>query len=125
MNQDEILELLSPEDAAAVLERLCQDDPDIARRAARIADELLRGAADIDGIAADVQMELDSLDVEDLWDHSGGQRDGYHEPGEEACDMCEEALQPEGEEGVGPDIKHCLSHSGAVDPDVNPSGATG
>ena len=71
-----------------------RDDVGLARRAAEIADELLRSSADVEGIAADVQLELDFLDVEDLWDRSGGQRDGYHEPGEEAFEMCEEALQP-------------------------------
>ena len=67
MNQNEILALLSPEDAAAVLARLCQDAPDIAKQAAALADEILGASADVDGVAADVQMELDFLDVEDLW----------------------------------------------------------
>jgi hypothetical protein len=94
LNDNEILSRLSPEDAAAVLGEMVRNDADIARRAAEIANELLKDSADVEGIAADVQMELDFLDVEDLWDRSGGQRDGYHEPGEEAFDMCEEALQP-------------------------------
>lgn len=94
MNQEQILKKTSPEDAAAILARLVRDDAGIAKRAAQTADDLLRDSADVDGLAADVQMALDFLDVEDLWDRSGGQRDGYHEPGEEACDMCQEALQP-------------------------------
>lgn len=94
MNKNEILNRLSPEDAAEVLARLLRGDAGLAEHAAPIADELLRDSADVDGIAADVQLELDSLDVEELWGRSGGQRDGYHEPGDEAFEMCEEALRP-------------------------------
>jgi hypothetical protein len=94
MNQEQILKKLSAEDAAAVLARLCRDDAGLTKRAAEIADELLQTHADVDGIAADLQFELDFTDVEELWDRCGGQRDGYHEPSEEAFEMCEEILQP-------------------------------
>ena len=94
MNQNDILEHLSPEVAAAVLARLLRDDAGLASRAARIADDLLHHSANVDGVAADVQMELECLQAEDLWDRSGAQRDDYHEPTDEAFEMCEEALQP-------------------------------
>lgn len=48
----------------------------------------------MDAIAADVVMELEALDVEELWDRSGSRRDEYVEPSEAASEMLEEALQP-------------------------------
>ena len=48
----------------------------------------------IDAVAEDVFYELDSIAVEDVWDNSGATRDGYVEPGEYACQLFENALQP-------------------------------
>jgi hypothetical protein len=45
-------------------------------------------------VAQNVQMELEFLDVEDIWDRSGAKRDGYVDPGDAAREMFEEALKP-------------------------------
>ena len=47
----------------------------------------------IDEIAESLFDELESLDVEDLWDSSGETRDGYIEPVERADEMIDEVLE--------------------------------
>ncbi len=49
---------------------------------------------EIDEMAANVQMELESLHVEDIWDRAGAKRDGYVDPGDAELEMFEEALKP-------------------------------
>ena len=48
----------------------------------------------IDEISEDVYFELNSLDVEDVWDHSGSTRYGYIDPNEYAWELFEETLAP-------------------------------
>jgi hypothetical protein len=45
-------------------------------------------------VAANVKDELESLDVDDIFDKSGARRDGYVDPGDAAFQMFEEALAP-------------------------------
>ena len=49
---------------------------------------------DIEEIASALYLELDSLDVEELWDRSGRTRHGYVEPNEMASEMIDEVLEP-------------------------------
>ena len=49
---------------------------------------------DTEDVAMDVQMELELLDVEEVWERSGATRDGYVDPGDAAWQMFEEALKP-------------------------------
>ncbi len=57
------------------------------------AGELL-GEVNVAEVAASVKDELESLDVDDIFDKSGARRDGYVDPGEAAFQMFEEALAP-------------------------------
>src|SRR5438128_5668073 len=49
---------------------------------------------DLDETAEEVFLILDSIDVQDCWDRSGGSRDGYTSPDEAAAQIMEEELQP-------------------------------
>ena len=44
-------------------------------------------------IADEVFYELDSLEVEDVWDQSGSTRYGYVDPNEKAWEMLEDAIE--------------------------------
>jgi hypothetical protein len=48
-----------------------------------------------------VTDELESLDVDDIFDKSGARRDGYVDPGDAAFQMFEEALAPFLQDGRG------------------------
>jgi mRNA-degrading endonuclease RelE of RelBE toxin-antitoxin system len=45
---------------------------------------------DLDETAEEVFLILDSIDVQDCWDRSGGSRDGYTSPDEAAAEIMEE-----------------------------------
>ncbi len=97
--QPKILDTITAADALTILRHLAEQDEKMAERIADVAMELLCGTdLDVEGIAADVQSELESLHVEDVWDRSGTKRDGYVDSGEAAWEMFEEALQPFREE---------------------------
>jgi hypothetical protein len=49
---------------------------------------------DLDETAEEVVAVLESVDVQDCWDRSGGSRDGYTSPDEAAAEIIEEELQP-------------------------------
>ena len=88
-----IIDQLSPEEALEVLKALIREDESLVNKIEPIAHEIL---SDIDKeeIASAVYLELDSLDVEELWDRSGRTRHGYVEPHEMASEMIDEVLEP-------------------------------
>lgn len=88
-----IFDEISADDALAILRLLAKEDPKVAKRIEQIAIEYLSGV-DIEDIAFEVYFELDSIEVEEVWDRSGRTRNGYVEPTEMACQMFEEALEP-------------------------------
>ena len=88
-----ILDEISADDAFAILRRLAKEDPKVANRIEQFAIEYLSGV-DIEDIAAQVYFDLDSIEVEEVWDRSGRTRNGYVEPTEMACQMFEDALDP-------------------------------
>jgi hypothetical protein len=49
---------------------------------------------ELDAMAEDVLVVLDSIDVQDCWDRSGSSRDGYTSPDEAADENIAEELQP-------------------------------
>jgi hypothetical protein len=91
--QSKILETMTPADALTILRRLAEQDVQMAKRFEDAAMEILRGV-DVDGVASEVQMELESLIVEDVWDASGSTSRGYVDPGDAAWQMFEDALEP-------------------------------
>jgi hypothetical protein len=91
--KSEILESMTGSDALSILNALAQRDEKIKTTIEKTAVELL-SAVDVDEIAAKVQMELELLQVEDVWARAGANREGYVDPGDAAWEMFEEALRP-------------------------------
>ncbi len=89
----DILDKINSNDALAILKILYKEDTNIAKRIEQIAREYL-SEVDIDDIASEVYFDLDNIEVEEVWDHSGSTRDGYIDPGDMAWQMFEEALDP-------------------------------
>jgi hypothetical protein len=88
-----VLQSITGTDALAILKVLGERHENLAQEIEAVAKELL-SHIEIDDVAANVQLELEFLNVEDLWDRSGAKRDGYVDPGEAAWEMFEEALKP-------------------------------
>lgn len=84
---------LNADEAAQVLRTLLNDNPDLEKKAYEIAMEVV-GNTDAQQIADKVFWELNGLDVDDLYGHSGRTSDGYVDPYEKAGEMFEEALEP-------------------------------
>ena len=71
----EILESITGSDALSILNILAQRDEQIKTTIEKTAVEIL-STIDVDEIAAEVQMELEFLQVEDVWARAGATRDG-------------------------------------------------
>ncbi len=88
-----VLESITDSDARSILKLLAERDHKLVEVIDATARELL-GQVDTEDVATDVQMELELLDVEEVWDRSGATRDGYVDPGDAAWQMFEDALKP-------------------------------
>lgn len=88
-----ILEQITADDAFTILRALAEEDKRVEERIEQIAKEYLSGV-DLEVIASEVYSELNSIEVEDLWNQSGSTRYGYVDPTEKAWEMFEEALEP-------------------------------
>ena len=88
-----VLESITDSDARSILKLLAERDHKLVEIIDATARELL-GQVDTEDVATDVQMELELLDVEEVWDRSGATRDGYVDSGDAAWQMFEEALKP-------------------------------
>jgi hypothetical protein len=88
-----ILDALTGSDALSILRVLAERNSDVAREIDAVAKELLR-ELDVESLAEDVKEALECLDVEEVWDRSGENRDGYVDPGDAAWEMFEETLEP-------------------------------
>jgi hypothetical protein len=88
----DIISKLTGEQALEIVKRL-------ARKKGELREALLTEAMnvlteiDLDETAEEVVAVLDSIDVQDCWDRSGGSRDGYTSPDEAASELIEEELQ--------------------------------
>ncbi len=88
-----ILDKISPDEALRILYELYSKNSSIRDTIISEAEKVLSDI-NIDEIADDVYYELDSIEVEELWDRSGPSRDGYSSPDEMAYEMIEEVLFP-------------------------------
>jgi hypothetical protein len=88
-----ILTEMDPNTALDILRRLSNDSVDLKVKIKKTALEMMKGV-DVEEVASDVFSCLDSLQVEDVWGHSGGTRDGYVDPAEYAFEMFESELEP-------------------------------
>src|ERR1700680_3280026 len=90
---DDLIGKLTAEQALRIIERLARKGGEI--REAVVAEAMiLLTEIDLDETAEEVFEVLDSIDVQDCWDRSGGSRDGYTSPDEAAAEIIEEELQP-------------------------------
>lgn len=92
-NPHEIINRLSPNDALAVLKTLAHGDETLAARIAKIATAHL-SEVNPEHVALELYDELDSLEVEEIWDRAGPSRHGYVDPGEAADEMVDEIIAP-------------------------------
>ena len=93
MRMDELMSELTPEQALEVVRRLYEKDSRVREVVLREVRSVLEDA-DLTEIAEDIFCVLNFLDVHDLWDRSGAQRDGYFSTDEVAAEMMEEELEP-------------------------------
>lgn len=91
--KNKIVDEIPAKYANEILNRLSDEDAKISKRIEELAFEYLR-EVDHDDVADGVFHDLDSLEVEDVWDKSGGTRDGYVDPYELASEMFEDVLEP-------------------------------
>jgi hypothetical protein len=89
----QMLDSITGTDALAILKVLAERHENLAQEIDAVAKELL-SHVEMDEVAANVQMELEGLHVEDVWERSGATREGYVDPGEAAWEMFAEALKP-------------------------------
>jgi hypothetical protein len=89
----DVIGKLTPEQALNIVERLSRKGGTIREAVVAEAMNVLT-EIDLDETADEVFVVLDSIDVQDCWDRSGGSRDGYTSPDEAAAEIIEEELQP-------------------------------
>ncbi len=87
-----ILDKINADDALAILKILVKEDASLRKRMEDAALEYFI-EVEADDIADEVFNELDSLEVEDVWDQSGPTSYGYVDPSETAWEMLEDALE--------------------------------
>lgn len=93
----EFLSTLTDNQAHLVLIHLLRAHPSLSEEAVEIARDLVSGI-DEDEIADEVCDALTSLDVHQLWEESGGSRDGYVDPYEHSYEMMADIIEPYCEE---------------------------
>jgi hypothetical protein len=91
--RNELLCGLTHEMAISVLSNLCNGDAGIAKTVLEMVEAELR-QVDADEVAKEVFYSLNALDVDELYDHSGKTRYGYHDPTDVAYEMTEGAIDP-------------------------------
>ena len=90
---ENFLQSLNADEASQVLKTLLENDPELIKKAYDIAMKAV-GKLDADTIMDEVYYELNALDVDDLYSHSGKTRYGYVDPYDRAWEMFEDALSP-------------------------------
>ncbi|MDO9538889.1 MAG: hypothetical protein Q7J09_02650 [Methanocalculus sp.] len=89
-----LLDTLDDYRVRMVLSMLIRDDPSVTDRIEEYARSLL-DSVDYKNVADSLYSGLNAIEIEDVWDSSGKQRDGsYIDTGERAYEMVEEILEP-------------------------------
>ena len=87
-----LIDKITPEQASTVLLALWESGSSIKAKIEDIIREVLTDVVYKD-VCDDVSFSLASLCVDDVYEHSGSRRDGYHDPGEVAIEMLEDACR--------------------------------
>ncbi len=91
----EALNEINGDVALDVLKCLALNDRKIARQIEKQIRQMLDDEVDTETIAAEVQADLEILDVEDVWDGAGKDRYGtYTDPSEAADQMFSDTIEP-------------------------------
>lgn len=93
MDRKKVVEILTLDQALAVVRTLVQRGGPVAQSILEEAVKLL-SFVDIESVAQDVYILLDSIDVQDCWDRTGKKRNGYVSEDDAAADLIEEVLEP-------------------------------
>jgi hypothetical protein len=88
-----LLERLTPDEAAGVLQGLLEAHPDLSSEAEEIARSLLH-QVEYEDVAAEIENEIRALDYEVLNGRAGAHEGGYLEPSEAAWEILEETVEP-------------------------------
>jgi hypothetical protein len=89
-----LVDALEAREAQALLGRLLDARPELVEEAAALASHDL-GAVRVKRVAGEVARAVGALRIEDVWSHSGPQRDGsYVEPTEATWIVLEAAINP-------------------------------
>ena len=91
--KNNIFDKISPDDALKILRQISKTDKVLKDKIIALAEDLFRDV-DVDEICEAVFYELDGIDVHELWDRAGPNRDGYTSPEDMSVEMFEEALEP-------------------------------
>jgi hypothetical protein len=88
------LEVITPDQAHAILSRLVNSNPNIKLEFDQMAKDLI-GSLDIDEIGEEIYSSLDDIEIEDVWYRAGKQRDGeYKDPYDIIVDDIMDILDP-------------------------------
>ena len=87
-----ILDKIEAGDGLAILKMLAKEDTSLLKKIEDAALEYF-SEVEVEDIADEVFYELDSLEVEDVWDQSGSTRYGYVDQNEKAWEMLEDAIE--------------------------------
>lgn len=87
-----LIDKITPEQARTVLRKLWESNSSVKDKIEALIREMLSDV-DYKEVCEDVTFSLEELNVEDVYEHSGRRRDGYHDPGDVAIEMLEEACR--------------------------------
>lgn len=93
VEKKDIIGEISEKEAYIILKKLADEDDNTKGRIEEIALDYLSDV-DVGEISGRVFFELESIQVEELWNRSGKKRHGYVEPDEMAWEMFREVLEP-------------------------------
>lgn len=88
-----MLDALEHYEALYVIRRITKDNDALIKKTIKIVEGLLSDVVP-EEVAEDLYYELNSIDVEDLWNSSGKTRYGYVDPDEKAWEMFVEVVEP-------------------------------
>ena len=84
---------LTPDEAQSVLRQLLKERPGLRKEIADIIAKL-RPAVDASEVAANVRFDLESLDIDDVWDSAGADRYGHTDPVDAADEQIVALVEP-------------------------------
>jgi hypothetical protein len=95
--KEKIFNNISPNEALEIIRELARTDKGLKNKIIELADNLLCNV-NVDEICEAVFETLDGIDVHELWDRAGPNRDGYASPEEMSFEMFKEAIEPYAQE---------------------------